>query len=295
MSIGNIFLAAFSYANPVSGIYIQEFKNAVVFIQIVATPEGKVSGGGEFVLMLPDGSLKDKSFSLEGSLDGDQITLRFNAIFGLGSTLSGTVDGGALRLVSENGQMILLKSDLDTFAQEKSKLAAIGADIVIANKAAKYQAEARDSFDRLTSEGKSLEVNLSKLPQAESDADKFIKQTKQRRDDIVSKIKLLRAKLQFASSDDVGEVESIIGGLISELGGLKSEFEANMHFGAIDYDKLQSRLNNFKSHCDQWMAKYSSTLPLQCKNFQTYVVSYKSSWANMNQKYNEAEKMFVFN
>jgi len=163
------------------------------------------------------------------------------------------------------------------------------------NKEAKYQAEARDFFDKLQSEGQSIEASLSKLPHTESDADKFIAQTKQRRDSIVNQIKVLIKKLQFVSSNDVGEIESIIRGLESELRGLKSEFDASIHFIDIDYGKLQSNLKSFKSRCDQWMAKYLSTLPPQCKNFQTYQTNYKSSAENMNNKFIKASKMFVFN
>jgi hypothetical protein len=232
---------------------------------------------------------------LEGSIDGNQISLKSNEIFGLGQALSGTVDGETLRLVSDNGQMILLRSNLDTFAQEESRLAASGAAIVTANEEAKYQAEAKDYLNRLTSYGQSLEADVSKLPQVESDADNFIKQTIKRRDNIVDQIKAHRAKLQFVSSNDVGEIESIIWGLISELEGLKSEFDANNHFAAIAYDKIQSNLENFKSNCDSWLAKNPSNSPLQCKNYPTYLASYQSSRANVKYRYREAGKMFVFN
>jgi hypothetical protein len=66
-------------------------------------------------------------------------------------------------------------------------------------------------------------------------------------------------------------------------------------YGAGGAGGVRVRLKNFKSHCDQWMAKYLSTLPPQCKNFQTYLMSYQSSRKNMKQKYDEAGKMFFFN
>ena len=210
-------------------------------------------------------------------------------------TFSGTVDGESLRLISDNSQMTLLKSDLDAFAQEKSKLAAIGSAIATANEEAKYQAEARGFFDSLISEGKSIEGNLAKLPKAETDADNFIAKTRQRRDAIVNRIKALRTKLQFVSLNDVGEIKSIIGGLSSELGGIGSEYGASIHFSVIEYDKLQTDLKNFKSHCDQWSAKYRSTLPLQCKSFQTYLMNYQSSRGKMKQKYDAAGNMFILN
>lgn len=296
--IALITLASYSNASSVSGIYVQKFDGAIMFMQLIITPDSRVSGRGEFITMFPDGSLKNKSFSLEGDIDGNQISLKPSGILGLRLIFSGTVDGETLRLISDDGQMTLLKSDLDTFAQEKSKLAARGAAIATANKEAKFQAEAKDYLKKLTSEGQSLEDNLAKLPQAESDADKFIAQIKLRRDSIVNQIKILRAKIPLVSAIDGGVIGADIGGLQANLWGLKFEFDNNnrshVRFGVDAYRKFRTSLENFKSHCDEWVSKYSPTLPPQCRDFQTYQANYKSSAANMNNKFSKASKMFVF-
>ena len=170
---------------------MQKTNNAILFIQIVKTPDGKVSGRGEVVSVLSEGNVKDESFPLEGSIDDNQISLKSNVFLGWGPTLSGTVDGEMLILVSETGQWKLFKSDLNSFAQEKSKLASTGAAILNANQKAKQKADVEGYVDRLISDGQSLEVNLSKLPQLESEADNFISQTRQKRDKIVRQIKVL--------------------------------------------------------------------------------------------------------
>ena len=293
--IGLFTFAAFSNASSVSGIYVQKFKNGVVFVQIVVTPDGKVAGRGESVFVLADGKLKKRSFPLEGSIDGNQISLKSNEIFGLGQALSGTVDGETLRLTSDNGQMNLVKSDLDTFAQEKSKLAASGAAIVGANQEAKFQAEAKDYLDKISSDGKNLEIKISKLSQVESKGENFLKQIRQRRNLIVEQIELLRTKIPLVSAYDGGAMEANIGALMAELGALRSQFDANIFEWVGVYDELQTSLKSFKSRCDRWVENYSSTLPPRCNSFQTYFASYQSSRANMHNKYNKAAKMFVFN
>lgn len=293
--IALITLASYSNASSVSGIYVQKFKNAVVFIQIVVTPDGKVAGRGESVFVLADGKLKKRSFPLEGSIDGNQISLKSNEIFGLGQALSGTVDGETLRLTSDNGQMNLVKSDLDTFAQEKSKLAASGAAIVSANQEAKFQAEAKDYLDKLSSDGKNLEIKISKLSQVESKGENFLMQIRQRRNLIVAQIESLRTKIPLVSAYDGGVMEANIGALMADLGALRSQFDADIYKLAAVYDELQTSLKSFKSSCDKWVSKYSPTLPSECNNYQSHLATYQSSRANMRYKFNEAGKMFAFN
>lgn len=293
--IALITLASYSSASSVSGIYVQKFKNAVVFIQIVVTPDGKVAGRGESIFVLADGKLKKRSFPLEGSIDGNQISLKSNEIFGLGQALSGTVDGETLRLTSDNGQMNLVKSDLDTFAQEKSKLAASGAAVVSANQEAKIQAEAKGYLDKISSDGKNLEIKISKLSQVESKGENFLKQIRQRRNLVVEQIEFLRTRIPLVSAYDGGVMEANIGALMADLGALRSQFEANILEWVGVYDELQTSLKSFKSSCDRWVANYSPTLPPRCNSFQTYFASYESSRANMKHRFKDAEMMFAFN
>jgi hypothetical protein len=60
--IAIITLASYSNASAVSGIYIQKFSNAVMFIQIVVTLDGKISGRSASVFLQPDGKLKNGPF-----------------------------------------------------------------------------------------------------------------------------------------------------------------------------------------------------------------------------------------
>lgn len=68
-----ILLNSGANSNSVSGVYVQKFADGILFIQIVKSPDGKVSGRVEVVSMQPSGILKDRSYSLDGTIDGNQI------------------------------------------------------------------------------------------------------------------------------------------------------------------------------------------------------------------------------
>lgn len=293
--IGLFTFAAFSNASQVSGIYVQKYDGGLLFMQIVITPDGRATGRGEFVMVLSDGKLGDKSFELEGSIDGNQISLKSNVIRGERITFSGTVDGDTLNLITKEGQFNLLRSDLNSFVLEKSKLEASAAAIADANQKAKFEAKSKEYLDKVSSEGRNLEIKISKLSQVESKAENFLKQTRQKRNSIVKQIEILKAKIPFVSAYDGGAMEANIGAMMADMGALRSQFDANIFEWVGVYDELQTSLKSFKSSCDKWVTNYSPTLPPRCNSFQTYFASYQSSRANMRYRFKDAEMMFAFN
>ena len=293
--------ATLADANPVSGVYFEKTSDGIVMMQIVVTPDGKVAGQVEITSLSSSGSVEDHTFPLEGSLDGSQISLKSNVIFGWGRVFGGIADGNTLHLTVNNGQFDLSKSDFNTFSREKTKLVDVGnaifnanekvknANIALAEKA-KIQSEKNDFTDKINSEAIALELNISKLQNFEQDADKSISNTKAKRDSIIAQIKQLR---QNISTDDGGETDIDINYLTDTLRELKSDFRVNLEEGRSTYDQLLAMLERFRSDCAEGTSKYSLSLSNKCEKISDWMDLYENSRARIGAKYDEGSKLFV--
>jgi hypothetical protein len=133
-------LAGCSDTGQVSGVYVHKSDNELLFVQIVKTDDGILTGRGETVAVMADGSLKDESFPLEGSVDGTQLSLKSNVFLGLGPSFSGAVSGNTLTLVSDGGQTVLKRTTLEDFTLQKNNLSDAAKSIVATNERVKNQA-----------------------------------------------------------------------------------------------------------------------------------------------------------
>lgn len=283
-----VILVACSANNSITGVYLGKMRDSMILVQLIATPDGKISGRGEIVSVLTSGEIRNASFPLTGSVDEGQIILKVDLLLGIGKTIGGTFDENTLHLISENSSFDLTRGDLKAFEQEKQKLLQAGKAIVLESQQNKIQLEARDFQQKLESEGKSIEVTISQLPNLERGADILISQTKLKRDSLVSEIKKLIAKLP---SDD-GSIEYKVDNLDSDLYDLKNDLVANMNNGSTKYSSLRSELEDFKAQCEIGTSQYKLALPSQCIDYQQLSDSFVSSRTTMRTKYDDANKMF---
>jgi hypothetical protein len=284
----NLIMPSLSIADPASGVYLQQTDNDVLFIQIVKSPDGKVAGRGEAITLLSDGKLKDESFPLEGIIDGNQISLKSNIILGWGPSLSGTVDGESLILLTGSGQLNLHKSDLGNFNKEKLRLQKIGDAIEQTNRKKIDEAAARKYAESILAEDKLLRERSNQLPQLEAQADMFILQTETKRNDIVSQLSDLEAKFRNVTSDDLSDLNYRFDNLKSDMSDLLSEFRNNLNSGVTNYNEFKVGLDNFNIDCEKWADFHSPSKPNVCVNYQTYLSEYLTSRTTMKKKYDDA-------
>ncbi len=292
-SIAAVLLASASAcsAAPVSGIYLSKTFNHVLMIQMVKTPDGHVQGRIEEITLNSDGTLKDDNFPLDGAIDGDQVTLKANELFGMGDTLSGTVDGTTLRLMANNGQNTLIKSDITGVAKAKADLQAAGNNIISSNQRAQAQAQRQSDYQNLATTGQAFEKLPGALAKLENSTDERLASYKQRRDKIAQSIKALKVKWFLTPNEDRGYVEGDIQSQQSDMHALESDFRADETGLSGLFDRIRDTISGFKTQCASAVRTNEPTVP-QCANADTFMAEYQISrdkvrinWQSMEQTF----------
>lgn len=94
----------------VSGSYLVNDNAAVCWLQVVRTPDDHLTGQLVLSELKPDGTIDHQSVSLNGAVNGENVTLTGGGLFGLSTTtLSGTFDGNALTLAGVQSAPFTLK------------------------------------------------------------------------------------------------------------------------------------------------------------------------------------------
>lgn len=87
--------------NSVSGSYITKDAHGVMLLQLVETPDHRLSGQLIWSETGTNGKIIQSSTSLTGAVDGENITLQTNTLFGLSNkAISGTFNGDSLTLTA---------------------------------------------------------------------------------------------------------------------------------------------------------------------------------------------------
>jgi hypothetical protein len=164
----------------VSGTYLASDPNALEWLQLVRTPENRLTGQLVLFVIKPDGQIDRNSVPLAGAVDGDNVTLSGGGLFGLQMTfLSGTIAGDTLTLTGPQSQPTVLKRSSSTTYQAQVNLLNGRAQAILAARAAalsqKENEEDTQKFvtnvDRLINDMQQFEseadVHLTRFPNVE--------------------------------------------------------------------------------------------------------------------------------
>jgi len=165
----------------ISGAYLASDKSAMVWLQVVRTPDNHLTGQIAANVLKPDGTIEQNSVSITGAVDGENVTIQGSRFFGLESfVLSGTLSGNVLTLTG--AQSVPLTFTRSTPAEFQAKVAALHArsqSIIQAKAVAQaqqrsFQAQADFVLARLTSSSQEwrnlrseADVHLGRFPGAE--------------------------------------------------------------------------------------------------------------------------------
>ena len=282
-------LAGCSDAGNISGVYVRESDNQLMFVQIVKTDDGRVTGRSETVTMMDDGSIKDESFPLEGSIDGAQLSLKSNVIFGMGPSFSGTVSGNALTIVGDGGQAVLRRTTLEKFTRQKNDLSALAKTTLASNERAKSESERKAYLKLLGDDGDELEAKLPQaFPLLDQKVDAILSNLQTRHDVISGNIKKLKARWLITPSDEKGSVEGDIQAQEGDMQALAGDFDARVSDVRGFYDQLETAVTEFKNKCEKAASMAYVPLPPQCANAQNYISQYQTSRAATKAKFDAA-------
>jgi len=118
-----VVLMAACHSN-ISGAYLASDDNAVVWLQVVRTPDNHLTGQLAANVLKPDGTIEQNSVSITGAVDGENVTIQGSRFFGLDTfVLSGTLRGNVLTLTG--AQSVPLTFKHSTPAEFQAKVAAL--------------------------------------------------------------------------------------------------------------------------------------------------------------------------
>ncbi len=110
----------------ISGSYLASDKSAVIWLQVVRTPDNHLTGQLAENVLKADGTTEQNSASVTGAVDGENVIIQGSRFFGLESfVLSGTLRGNALTLTG--AQSVPLTFTASTPAEFQAKLAELSA------------------------------------------------------------------------------------------------------------------------------------------------------------------------
>src|SRR5579871_578924 len=161
-------LATTAIASPVSGVYVGAFSDRVELVQIVRTPDQRLSGRIEEAMLGSDGAVQDTSVAMDGAADGSQITLspKSGLLSGFGGSVTGLLEGDQLELSWQGGHMTLRRGTASDFDGAVAVLRMRAANIVSARNAAAAAQARAEQAQSLRRSAQQLSAQLDDLETA---------------------------------------------------------------------------------------------------------------------------------
>lgn len=100
-----------------SGIYVHSSDRAVTFVQLIQTPDGKVTGRLQETTIEADGTVKEKSAAVDGSASDHDLMLRPASAWYGGVQASGTFSRNELTLTGEGFTLNAERSSFEKYQE----------------------------------------------------------------------------------------------------------------------------------------------------------------------------------
>lgn len=143
-----------------SGVYIHASDREVTLVQLIQTPDGKLTGRLEETTVGSDGVVNDKSANADGAISGHDLLLRPATAWYGGVQASGTISGAQLTLTGDGYTINAERSTLEDYGKAVAHLRAIGAGdrvrIAAANAARATQAATVQAADDLATKQRAI-------------------------------------------------------------------------------------------------------------------------------------------
>lgn len=154
----------------ISGTYLGSDGTAVVWLQLVRTPDNRLTGQLAASLLKTDGTIDRRSVSVTGAVDGENVTLAGHGLLGLQTdSLSGTFESGKLTLTGvQPTPIILMRSALSGYQSQVAALDAKSQSILAAKVAAQSRQRTEDAQRNFVSQ---IDLLIGNMQRFESEAD----------------------------------------------------------------------------------------------------------------------------
>lgn len=157
----------------VSGSYLAADNSAVVWLEIVRTPDGHLTGQMATNTLRADGSLTQSSAAIAGAADGENVTIQASRLLGLDSfALSGTLNGDVLTLTGVRSVPVTFRRSTTAEFQKKiSELNARSKSIIQEKASAQNQLRELETLKGFVAE---IDRLMSRMEQFEAEADRHL-------------------------------------------------------------------------------------------------------------------------
>jgi hypothetical protein len=155
-------------SHDVSGTYMAQDKSEIIWLQIVKTPDNRLSGEIASSQLQSDGVIKQNSVPITGAVSGENITISFNGFLNLStSTLGGTSDGNKITLSGPSGNpLVLTHADLDEYQTHLSTLNMESQKMIAAKNAEQAREKTARTLENMVLGINQLEERMSRFESA---------------------------------------------------------------------------------------------------------------------------------
>lgn len=164
----------------ISGSYMASDQSTVCWLQLVRTPDNRLSGQITYATVTKDGQIQRNSVAVTGAVDGDNVTISGSKFLGFDTfTFSGVQHGNYLTLTgAEATPMTLRRATLAEYQSQEAALQAQSQKIIAAKldegeraKAFQHQrdfvAEVSALIGKMDTFERAADVHLGRFPNAE--------------------------------------------------------------------------------------------------------------------------------
>ncbi len=166
LGLAAIFLAGCQ--KDVSGTYLSNDVSSLDALQIVRTPDNRLSGQIAHLSIGPDGKIAEVSTPITGAVNGENITISVSRAFGLDvTTLTGTLVEDRLTIVGlQTAPSTLTRTSQSVYQREIQALVLRSQNIVAAKTAVENRERTAGEQRHLTSQIDGLLAKMSKFETA---------------------------------------------------------------------------------------------------------------------------------
>lgn len=185
-------LVACGCQHDISGTYVASDNSGVVSVQLVRTPDNHLTGQFTLAQLKPDGNVDRKSVTVNGAVDGENVSLTSAGVLGFQSiTLAGTLKDGTLTLSGPEALPIVLKrSSLNDYQAQMAVLDSHSRQLLAAKAAAMSRDRAERDQREFVAEINRLVNDMQNFEQrADTDIEKKIPATERRYESITAKVR----------------------------------------------------------------------------------------------------------
>ena len=163
------------HASRISGTYVAHATTFAEMLQLTETSNGQLSGVLSHVELKQDGNVSSEQTPVNGTVDSDQLTLKFPTILSFisGKSLSGTISGRTvhLQIVDSNGNVSSEEFVRSTSAQFKAyadEMKSKGQGIVYNTKLLNFAQEYRETVANAENWIANAEAHAKRIPNAKT-------------------------------------------------------------------------------------------------------------------------------